>query len=172
MLLKEAIDLLESTGYIVEEVGDDDWRPSVRDMHLINTGRKPYWAKKVTEIGPREKRPHGSDAHSEVAMRKVTDPRGLKEPYKESDWRNDNRLNKRMYAEIGDKLNDLIYDDFEITATKDYTQVFTKNAEFRIESAGFDYLVFRIGKDSVLDRKTYRCKSLKEVAEYIEKESV
>ena len=31
---------------------DDNWRPTARDMHLLNTGRKPAWAKKVTEIGP------------------------------------------------------------------------------------------------------------------------
>ena len=53
---------------------DDNWRPSARDMRLINTGRKPAWAKKVTEIGPREKRLRTANTPSEVAMRRVTEP--------------------------------------------------------------------------------------------------
>ena len=29
---------------------DDNWRPTARDMHLINTGKKPAWAKKSQKL--------------------------------------------------------------------------------------------------------------------------
>jgi len=166
----EAYKLLTANGYTILEDTEDDvlaHGPSAFDIGRMNQGKKPSWAKKITEIGPRPARPKRSQDWTERAMDSV---RGIKKPYTESDWRKDMELNKKMYTDLAEKLKHLINFDYrKIEPTKDELSIYVgKNLEFRITAEGLSYFVKRINFDSVLDRKSYRAKSMKDLIEWIE----
>lgn len=166
----EAYKLLTDNGYIILEDTEDDvlaHGPSAFDIGRMNQGKKPSWAKKITEIGPRPPRPKRSQDWTERAMDSVI---GIKKPYTESDWRKDMELNKKMYTDLAEKLKHLINFDYrKIEPTKDELSIYVgKNLEFRITAEGLSYFVKRINFDSVLDRKSYRAKSMKDLIEWIE----
>lgn len=166
----EAYKLLTANGYTILEDTEDDvlaHGPSAFDIGRMNQGKKPSWAKKITEIGPRPPRPKRSQDWTEKAMDSVT---GIKKPYTESDWRKDMELNKKMYTDLAEKLKHLINFDYrKMEPTKDELSIYVgKNLEFRITAEGLSYFVKRINFDSVLDRKSYRAKSMKDLIEWIE----
>lgn len=166
----EAYKLLKDNGYIILEDTEDEvlaHGPSAFDIGRINQGRKPSWAKKITEIGPRPPRPKRSQDWTERAMDSV---RGIKKPYSESDWRKDKELDLKMYTDLAEKLKHLINFDYRlIEPTKNNLSIYVgKNLEFRITSEGLTYFVKRINFDSVMDRKSYRAKSMKDLIEWIE----
>lgn len=166
----EAYKLLTANGYTILEDTEDDvlaHGPSAFDIGRINQGKKPSWAKKITEIGPRPPRPKRSKDWTERAMDSVT---GIKKPYTESDWRKDMELNKKMYTDLAEKLKHLINFDYrKMEPSKDELSIYVgKNLEFRITAEGLSYFVKRINFDSVLDRKSYRAKSMKDLIEWIE----
>ncbi len=166
----EAYKLLTANGYIILEDTEDEvlaHGPSAFDIGRMNQGKKPSWAKKITEIGPRPARPKRSQDWTERAMDSV---RGIKKPYTESDWRKDMELNKKMYTDLAEKLKHLINFDYrKIEPSKDELSIYVgKNLEFRITAEGLSYFVKRINFDNVLDRKSYRAKSMKDLIEWIE----
>jgi hypothetical protein len=166
----EAYKLLTANGYTILEDTEDDvlaHGPSAFDIGRMNQGKKPSWAKKITEIGPRPPRPKRSQDWTERAMDSV---RGIKKPYTESDWRKDMEMNKKMYTDLAEKLKHLINFDYrKMEPTKDELSIYVgKNLEFRITAEGLSYFVKRINFDSVLDRKSYRAKSMKDLIEWIE----
>lgn len=166
----EAYKLLTANGYTILEDTEDDvlaHGPSAFDIGRMNQGKKPSWAKKITEIGPRPARPKRSQDWTERAMDSV---RGIKKPYTESDWRKDMELNKKMYTDLAEKLKHLINFDYrKIEPSKDELSIYVgKNLEFRITAEGLSYFVKRINFDNVLDRKSYRAKSMKDLIEWIE----
>lgn len=166
----EAYKLLKDNGYTILEDTEDDvlaHGPSAFDIGRMNQGKKPSWAKKITEIGPRPARPKRSQDWTERAMDSV---RGIKKPYTESDWRKDMELNKKMYTDLAEKLKHLINFDYrKMEPSKDELSIYVgKNLEFRITAEGLSYFVKRINFDNVLDRKSYRAKSMKDLIEWIE----
>ena len=166
----EAYKLLTDNGYIILEDTEDDvlaHGPSAFDIGRMNQGKKPSWAKKITEIGPRPPRPKRSQDWTERAMDSVT---GIKKPYTESDWRKDMELNKKMYTDLAEKLKHLINFDYrKMEPSKDELSIYVgNNLAFRITAEGLSYFVKRINFDSVLDRKSYRAKSMKDLIEWIE----
>ena len=166
----EAYKLLKDNGYIILEDTEDEvlaHGPSAFDIGRMNQGRKPSWAKKITEIGPRPARPKRSQDWTERAIDSV---RGVKKPYSESDWRKDKELDLKMYTDLAEKLKHLINFDYRlIEPTKNNLSIYVgKNLEFRITSEGLSYFVKRINFDSVMDRKSYRAKSMKDLIEWIE----
>ena len=166
----EAYKLLTANGYTILEDTEDDvlaHGPSAFDIGRMNQGKKPSWAKKITEIGPRPARPKRSQDWTERAMDSVT---GVKKPYTESDWRKDMELNKKMYTDLAEKLKHLINFDYrKMEPSKDELSIYVgNNLAFRIYAEGLSYFVKRINFDSVLDRKSYRAKSMKDLIEWIE----
>ena len=126
-LLEQAQHFLESKGFIVEGRTEAQENESVEDDVLqhglspfdkarLDKGQKPSWAAKVTEIGPRAKRPKRSQDWSERAMDSVT---GVKKPYSESDWRRDNELNLKGNQQIEQRLKAILNVCAKVAATKD-----------------------------------------------------
>lgn len=149
---------------------DDDWRPSARDMHLINTGRKPAWAKKVTEIGPREKRLRTSNAPSEIAMRRVTEP-DYHPPFSETDLKTVRQGEVMMNQRIADAIARKV--DLNVDADADGITVADLSktpVRFFVWSHGLDYVVKIIR--SATDHDAIRCKSIKEVVDVINKNTI
>ena len=165
----EAYKLLKDNGYTILEDTEDDvlaHGPSAFDIGRMNQGKKPSWAKKITDIGPRPVRPKRSSDYVEQAMDSVT---GKKKPYTETDWRNDMAIQAKANQKIADILKQRITFDYKsIDADKNDISIYVDNLEFRITAEGPDYLVKRINFDSVMDRKTYRAKTLKDLIEWIE----
>ena len=164
----EAYKALKAAGYIIVEDTNDDVLQhglSPFDKARLDKGQKPSWASKVTEIGPRPKRPKGSNDWSERAMRAV---RGEKEHYSESDWRRDNELNLKVNQQIEQRLKAILNVSAKVEATKNYVGVYTQNKSFYIESRGITYFVKMVGHNSVFDRKSETVKSLSDVAKFIE----
>ena len=164
----EAYKALKAAGYIIVEDTNDDVLQhglSPFDKARLDKGQKPSWASKVTEIGPRPKRPTGSKDWSERAMRAV---RGEKENYSESDWRRDNELNLKGNQQIEKRLKAILNVSAKVEATKDYVGVYTQDKAFYIESRGITYFVKMVGHNSVFDRKSETVKSLSDVAKFIE----
>ena len=164
----EAYKALKAAGYIIVEDTNDDVLQhglSPFDKARLDKGQKPSWAAKVTEIGPRPKRPTGSKDWSERAMRAV---RGEKENYSESDWRRDNELNLKVNQQIEQRLKAILNVSAKVEATKNYVGVYTQNKSFYIESRGITYFVKMVGHNSVFDRKSETVKSLSDVAKFIE----
>ena len=164
----EAYKVLKSAGYIIVEDTNDDVLQhglSPFDKARLDKGQKPSWAAKVTEIGPRPKRPTGSKDWSERAMRAV---RGEKENYSESDWRRDNELNLKVNQQIEQRLKAILNVSAKVEATKNYVGVYTQDKAFYVESRGITYFVKMVGHNSVFDRKSETVKSLSDVAKFIE----
>ena len=175
-LLEQAQHFLESKGFIVEGRTEAQENESVEDDVLqhglspfdkarLDKGQKPSWAAKVTEIGPRAKRPKRSQDWSERAMDSVT---GVKKPYSESDWRRDNELNLKGNQQIEQRLKAILNVSAKVEATKDYVGVYTQDKAFYVESRGITYFVKMVGHNSVFDRKSETVKSLSDVAKFIE----
>lgn len=145
---------------------DDNWRPSARDMHLINTGRKPAWAKKVTEIGPREKRLRTANTPSELAMRRVTEP-DYRPPFSETDLKTVRKGEFMMNQHIADAIARKV--DLNVSASADGISVDSSKSPVRffIWSHGLDYVVKIIR--SATDHDAIRCKSIKDVVDVINK---
>ena len=145
---------------------DDNWRPSARDMHLINTGRKPAWAKKVTEIGPREKRLRTANTPSEVAMRRVTEP-DYRPPFSETDLKTVRQGELMMNQRIADAIARKV--DLNVSASSDGISVDSSKSPVRffIWSHGLDYVVKIIRSATEYD--VIRCKSIKEIVDVINK---
>lgn len=149
---------------------DDNWRPTARDMHLLNTGRKPAWAKKVTEIGPREKRLRTSNAPSEIAMRRVTEP-DYHPPFSETDLKNVRKGETMMNQRIADAIARKV--DLKVDANADGISVADLSktpVRFFIWSHGLDYVVKIIR--SATDHDAIRCKSIKDVVDVINKNTI
>ena len=165
----EAYKLLKANGYIILEDTEDEvlaHGPSNFDIARMEQGRKPSWVKKITDIGPRPTRPKRSSDYVEQAMDSVT---GKKKPYTETDLRNDMASQAKANQRIADILKQRITFDYKsIDADKNDISIYVDNLEFRITAEGPDYLVKRINFDSVMDRKTYRAKTLKDLIEWIE----
>ena len=164
----EAYKALKAAGYIIVEDTIDDVMQhglSPFDRARLEKGQKPSWAAKVTEIGPRPKRPTGSQDWSERAMRAV---RGEKEPYRESDWRRDNELNLKGNQQIEQRLKAILNVSAKVEATKDYVGVYTQDKAFYVECRGLTYFIKMVGHNSVFDRKSESVKSLSDVAKFIE----
>ena len=164
----EAYKALKAAGYIIVEDTNDDVLQhglSPFDKARLDKGQKPSWASKVTEIGPRPKRPTGSKDWSERAMRAV---RGEKENYSESDWRRDNELNLKVNQQIEQRLKAILNVSAKVEATKNYVGVYTQDKAFYVESRGITYFVKMVGHNSVFDRKSETVKSLSDVAKFIE----
>ena len=168
----EAYKALKAAGYvIVEDTIDDVLQNGLSpfDKARLEKGQKPSWASKVTEIGPRAKRPAGSQDWSERAMRAV---RGEREPYRESDWKKDNEFRLKENERIAEELKSLLQmDNAKFKASKDNLGVYFDDKKFLIESRGLSYYVKMIGYNSVFDRKSETLKSLKDIANFI-KENV
>ena len=146
---------------------DDNWRPSARDMHLINTGRKPAWAKKVTEIGPREKRLRTANTPSELAMRRVTEP-DYRPPFSETDLKTVRQGELMMNQRIADAIARKV--DLNVSADADgitVTDLSKSPVRFFIWSHGLDYVVKIIR--SATEHDVIRCKSIKEIVDVINK---
>lgn len=148
---------------------DDNWRPSARDMHLINTGRKPAWAKKVTEIGPREKRLRTANTPSELAMRRVTEP-DYRPPFSEIDLKTVRKGELMMNQRIADAIARKV--DLNVSASADGISVDSSKSPVRffIWSHGLDYVVKIIR--SATDHDAIRCKSIKDVVDVINKNTI
>jgi hypothetical protein len=167
----EAYKVLKSAGYIIIENTIDDVLQhglSPFDKSRLDKGQKPSWAAKVTEIGPRQKRPKGSNDWSERAMRAV---RGEKEPYRESDLRRDNEFRLKANEKLAERLKKAGLEWDKEYISKDMLSIFIGNYEFRIFEEGLDYLVMRRVLDNMLDKKTVRLNSLREIVNYV-KENV
>lgn len=152
---------------IKEAVGDDDWRPSARDMRMINQGRTPFWAKKVTNIGPRKQKPQTSTSPSELAMRRVTEP-NYRPAFSETDLKNAREGEELMNARIADKIQRAL-PDFTVSITADEISVNTSTVRFKVIPYGFVYKVKTIysATRSTMDD----CESVAEVIELIKKNS-
>ena len=164
----EAYKTLKAAGYvIVEDTIDDVLQHGLSpfDKARLNKGQKPSWAAKVTEIGPRPKRPKRSQDWSERAMDSVT---GVKKQYSESDWRRDNELNLKGNQQIEQRLKAILNVSAKVEATKDYVGVYTQDKAFYVECRGITYFVKMVGHSSVFDRKSESVKSLSDVAKFIE----
>ena len=164
----EAYKALKAAGYvIVEDTIDDVLQHGLSpfDKARLDKGQKPSWAAKVTEIGPRPKRPKRSQDWSERAMDSVT---GVKRQYSESDWRRDNELNLKGNQQIEQRLKAILNVSAKVEATKDYVGVYTQDKAFYVECRGVTYFVKMVGHNSVFDRKSESVKSLSDVAKFIE----
>lgn len=164
----EAYKALKAAGYVIVEDTIDDVLQhglSTFDKDKLEKGKKPSWATKVTEIGPRPKRLAGSRDWTERAWRAV---RGEKEPDRESDWRKANKVNLTEYQNLEKRLKALLNVNAEFESTKNKLTVYMSDKRFEIENRGFTYSVKKFGNNSVFDRKSATAKSLAEVAKFIE----
>ena len=152
---------------ILEAVGDDDWRPTARDIRMLNQGRKPAWAKKVTEIGPRKAKPRTSTSPSELAMRRVTEPE-YRKPFSETDLKNAREGEELMNARIAHRIQKA-FDDFTVSISADEISVNTPTVRFKVIPYGFVYKVKTIY--SATRSEMEDCDSLYQVIELIKKNS-
>lgn len=169
-LIKKAKNLKEFDGIKLEstmKVNDlnleeaNDWMPSSRDIRMLNQGRKPAWAKKVTELGPRQVRRTSNDP-SELAMRRVTEP-GYKNPPTESDWKAARQGALQEYQNIAKVLETKI--NAPIGVSPDCVTVNTPNCRYLIYNQGFEYKIRAIY--NAVNQKYYKVKTLAEVAAII-----
>lgn len=138
---------------------------SAYDRHLLDTGRKPRWAKKVTEIGPRPKRPATSTSPSEIAMRRVTEP-NYRKPFSETDLKAVRKGEQEMNQRIADALADKV--DLKVSASADYVTVADlskSSVRFQVYSWGPVYKVKII--KSATNQEVVDCKTLADVAAVI-----
>jgi hypothetical protein len=168
----EAYRMLKDAGYRIVESAEDDALEYGLTPHesanLFVKNRKPYWAKSVKEIEPRKIPLTSSSSHTERAMRNV---RGEREPYRETDWRRDNDFRKQANERLAERLKKAGLEWDKEYISKDMLSIFIGNYEFRIFEEGLEYLVMRRVLDDMLNKKTARLNSLKEVVNYI-KENV
>ena len=168
----EAYRMLKDAGYRIVESAEDDALEHGLTPHesanLFVKNRKPYWAKSVKEIGPRKIPLTPSSSYTERAMRNV---RGEREPYRESDLRRDNDFRLKANERLAERLKKAGLEWDKEYISKDMLSIFIGNYEFRIFEEGLEYLVMRRVLDDMLNKKTARLNSLKEVVNYI-KENV
>ena len=138
---------------------------SAYDKHLLDTGRKPRWAKKVTEIGPRPRRPATSNSPSEIAMRRVTEP-NYRKPFSETDLKAARKGEQEMNQRIADILSDKV--DLKVSASADYVTVADlskSSVRFQVYSWGPVYKVKII--KSATNQDVVDCQTLADVAAVI-----
>ena len=168
----EAYRMLKDAGYRIVESAEDDALEHGLTPHesanLFVKNRKPFWAKSVKEIGPRKIPLTPSSSYTERAMRNV---RGEREPYRESDLRRDNDFRLKANERLAERLKKAGLEWDKEYISKDMLSIFIGNYEFRIFEEGLDYLVMRRVLDNMLDKKTVRLNSLKEIVNYV-KENV
>lgn len=169
-LIRKAKNLKEFDGIKLEStmnVNDlnldeaNDWTPSSRDIRMLNQGRKPAWAKKVTELGPRQVRRTSNDP-SELAMRRVTEP-GYKNPSTESDLKAARQSALQEYQNIAKVLETKI--NAPIGVSPDCVTVNTPNCRYLIYNQGFEYKIRAIY--NAVNQKYFKVKTLAEVASII-----
>lgn len=169
-LIRKAKNLKEFNGIKLEStmnVNDlnleeaNDWMPSSRDIKMLNQGRKPAWAKKVTELGPRQVRRTSNDP-SELAMRRVTEP-GYKNPSTESDLKAARQSALQEYQNIAKVLETKI--NAPIGVSPDCVTVNTPNCRYLIYNQGFEYKIRAIY--NAVNQKYYKVKTLAEVINII-----
>jgi hypothetical protein len=169
-LIRKAKNLKEFNGIKLEStmnVNDlnldeaNDWTPSSRDIRMLNQGRKPAWAKKVTELGPRQVRRTSNDP-SELAMRRVTEP-GYKNPSTESDLKAARQSALQEYQNIAKVLEKKI--NAPIGVSPDCVTVNTPNCRYLIYNQGFEYKIRAIY--NAVNQKYFKVKTLAEVANII-----
>lgn len=142
------------------------------DRYRIDHGRPPIWAKKVTNIGPRKKPLAQSQSHSEVAMRKVTNP-DEKRPYMEGDWKADKEALANVNQQVADTLKPMLPTETEsVTCDSEEVSVLINDLVFRITTHGSQYHVIRYNPASVFDRDSEMFNNLKAVASYIDTHKV
>lgn len=138
---------------------------SAYDKYLLDTGRKPRWAKKVTEIGPRPKRPVAASSPSEIAMRRVSEP-NYRKPFSETDMKAARKVEQEMNQRIADILADKV--DLQVSASADYVTVADlskSSVRFQVYSWGPVYKVKII--KSATNKDVVDCKTLADVAAVI-----
>lgn len=143
------------------------------DRHKIDTGRAPSWAKRVVDQGAinkknKEHRVAGSTTPSEYAMRRVTDPSGRTEPFRETDLKRQKEWLVRGLEQLKDRIETHIWFDFEdISITGDSLCIHCgPQLTFRIENTGAGWVVHRAG-GSVFDNKRGFCKTERDIIEWM-----
>lgn len=135
---------------------------SARDIHLLNTGRKPYWAKSVTNIGKRPQQVRTANTPSENAMRRVTEP-NYRPAETESEFMKRKRLDTLMNQRIADMLKtktdkEMLVDDRCIT-------ILNGDKKIMIYPHGMEYVIRII--NSATDHKAITVKTINDIIEVI-----
>jgi len=151
---------------------------SAWDRARLEQGRAPRWAKRVIDQGAINKkakeldhRVAGSSMPSEIAMRKVTDPAGRREPYRESDWRRDREWLIRGLETLKSKIeNHLWFDYTDIGVENGHLSIVCgPSLVFNIENTGRGFRIRRAG-GSIFDNHSKLCQNEKELIEWMSDE--
>jgi len=149
-------------GWETEELEEaaEDGHISRWDRNKIFKGIAPTWAKKVTTVGPKPKRPETAVSHSELAMKKVTEPNYRK--YTETDLRNDKAADTAANQRIADMISKKI--DLPIAVTAESITIDGNEKTYEIIPYGFVYKV-RVRKG--LDKEMVEFERIFEVIDFI-----
>jgi len=137
------------------------------DRRKIEKGIAPSWAKKVTIMGPRPKKPQTSSSPSELAMRRVTEP-NYRPAFSETDLKAAREGEETMNARIADRIQKA-FDEFHVGCSAYCISVNTPTVRFMIYPYGFVYKVKTIY--SATRKEMTDCESLYEVIELIKQKS-
>ena len=107
-----------------------------------------------------------SSSHVEQAMRKVTDPRGLNESFRESDARELKKTNGMINQERAEKLEKggITY---KLSWDSKYAYVIDENTIYKVYSWADKYKVLKHNNNNVLDKEFNEFESINEVIDYI-----
>ena len=147
-------------GYEIKESAEDG-HISRWDRNKIFKGIAPSWAKKASVLGPKPKRPDTANTPSEIAMKRVTDPKYRK--YTETDLLNDRNAEKDANQRIANIIAKKI--DLPISATATSIIIQGDNITYEIIPYGFVYKV-RTRKNNT-DTEMYDFESIREIIEFI-----
>ena len=149
-------------GWETEELEEaaEDGHISRWDRNKIFKGIAPTWAKKVTTVGPKPKRPETAVSHSELAMKKVTEPNYRK--YTETDLKNDKAADTAANQRIADMISKKI--DLPIAVTAESITIDGNEKTYEIIPYGFVYKV-RVRKG--LDKEMVEFERIFEVIDFI-----
>lgn len=155
-------------GWETEDLGEsaEDGHISRWDRNKIFKGIAPSWAKRVTTVGPKPKRPETSNSPSEVAMRRVTEPNYRK--YTETDLLNDRNAERDANQRIANIISKKV--DLPISATATSIIVEGDGITYEIIPYGFVYKV-RVRK-GVANTEMFDLESIKDIIEFINKETL
>ncbi len=155
-------------GWETEELEEaaEDGHISRWDRNKIFKGIAPSWAKKVSILGPKPKRPDTANTPSEIAMKRVTDPKYRK--YTETDLLNDRNAEKDANQRIANIIAKKI--DLPISATATSIIIQGDNITYEIIPYGFVYKV-RTRKNNT-DTEMYDFESIREIVDFIKKETL
>lgn len=148
-------------------------KESAEDGHISRWDRRkifnaiaPSWAKKVSVLGPKPKRPDTANTPSEVAMRRVTDPKYRK--YTETDLLNDRNAEKDANQRIANIIAKKI--DLPISATSTSIIIEGDGITYEIIPYGFVYKV-RTRKNNT-DTEMYDFESINDIIEFIKNDTL